>query len=88
MIPKLVLSAMIAFLLGVGTTLGQEMPIQFIKVAEVGRLVNQGAKVMFVDVRSRQEYLIQHIKGAISVPLNAIDERSREIPRDGLVVLY
>jgi rhodanese-related sulfurtransferase len=64
------------------------VPIQFIKVAEVNQLAQQGAKVVFVDVRSRQEYLIRHIKGAVSVPLNAIDLRTQEIPRDGIVVLY
>lgn len=89
MIRKLILSATTAFLLSAGVTLAQGLPIEFIKVAEVGQLIHQGgAKVAFVDVRSRQEYLIQHIKGAMSVPLSAIDMRSREIPRDGLVVLY
>jgi hypothetical protein len=88
MIPKLVLSATLALLLGAGAILGQDMPIEFIKVAEVSRLMQQGTKVVFVDVRTRQEYLIRHIKGAVSVPLTAIDERVQEIPRDGLVVLY
>jgi predicted sulfurtransferase len=86
--PKLVLSAVVALLLSTGVSLGQEVPIQFIKVAEVNQLTQQGAKVVFVDVRSRQEYLIRHIKGAVSVPLNAIDLRTQEIPRDGIVVLY
>ncbi len=88
MIPKLVLSATLAFLLGVGAALGQEGPVEFIKVAEASRLLQQGGKVVFVDVRSRQEYLIRHIKGAMSVPLSTIDQRAHEIPRDGLVVLY
>ena len=47
-----------------------------------------GAKVVLVDVRSRQDYLIRHIKGALSVPLEHMDARGREIPRDGLAVLY
>ena len=88
MIHKLVLTATMILLLSIGATLGQVMPIEFIKVAEVGRLMHQGTKVAFVDVRSRQEYLIQHIKGALSIPLSAIDVRAREIPRDGIVVLY
>jgi rhodanese-related sulfurtransferase len=88
MIHKLVLTATMALLLGVGAALGQGIPIEFIKVAEVGRRVHQGTQVAFVDVRSRQEYLIQHIKGALSIPLSAIDVRAREIPRDGIVVLY
>jgi rhodanese-related sulfurtransferase len=32
--------------------------------------------------------LIRHIKGAVSIPVDSIEMRSREIPRDGIVVLY
>jgi Rhodanese-like domain len=69
-------------------TPGENIPIEFIRVKQVAQLLNDGAKVMLIDVRSRQDYLIRHIKGALSVPLESIDVRSREIPRDGLVVLY
>ncbi len=67
---------------------GGDIPIEFIGVKQVAQLLSDGAKVMLVDVRSRQDYLTRHIKGALSVPLDSIDARSREIPRDGLVVLY
>jgi hypothetical protein len=67
---------------------GDNIPIEFIQVKQVVQLLSDGAKVMLIDVRSRQDYLIRHIKGALSVPLDSIDVRSREIPRDGLVVLY
>ena len=69
-------------------TPGENVPIEFIRVKQVAQLISDGAKVMLIDVRSRQDYLIRHIKGALSVPLDSIDVRSREIPRDGLVVLY
>jgi predicted sulfurtransferase len=88
MIPKPVLGVTLVLLVGVELALGQDLPIQFVKVKEVGQLVKQGTPVTFVDVRSRQEYLIQHIKGALSVPVSAIDDRIGEIPREGLVVLY
>ena len=41
-----------------------------------------------IDVRSRQEYLTRHIKGAISIPLDTIELRAGEVSRQGLVVLY
>jgi Rhodanese-like domain len=69
-------------------TPGGDIPIEFIRAKQAAQLLSDGAKVVLVDVRSRQDYLIQHIKGALSVPLDSIDARSREIPRDGLVVLY
>jgi hypothetical protein len=67
---------------------GGDMPIDLIRVKQVAQLLSDGARVVLVDVRSRQEYLIRHIKGAVSIPLDSIDARSAEIPRDGLVVLY
>ena len=67
---------------------GGDVPIEFIRVKEVAQLLSDGAKVVLVDVRSRQDYLIRHIKGALSAPLEHMDARAREIPRDGLVVLY
>ena len=67
---------------------GGDMPIELIRVKQVAQLLSDRAPVMIVDVRSRQEYLIRHIKDALSIPLDSIDARSSEIPRDGLVVLY
>ena len=67
---------------------GGDIPIEFIRVKEVAQLLSDGAKVVLVDVRSRQDYLIRHIKGALSVPLENMEARGREIPRDGLAVLY
>jgi rhodanese-related sulfurtransferase len=68
--------------------LGSDIPIELMRVKQVAQLLSDGAQVVLVDVRSRQEYLIRHIKGALSIPIDSIDARTREIPRDGLVVLY
>src|SRR5262245_43557750 len=70
------------------TPTGGDIAINLIGVQQVAQLLKDGAPVVFVDVRSRQEYLIRHIKGALSIPVDSIDARSRDIPRDGLVVLY
>jgi hypothetical protein len=67
---------------------GSDIPVELIRVKQVAQLLSDRAPVTLVDVRSRQEYLIRHIKGALSIPIDSIDARSREIPRDGLVVLY
>jgi rhodanese-related sulfurtransferase len=67
---------------------GQELPIAFITVADVHRLLERGAEVLFVDVRSQQEYLARHITGALSIPLRTLEERYQELPRERLVVLY
>jgi Rhodanese-like domain len=67
---------------------GGEIPIELIRVKQVAQLLSDRAPIALVDVRSRQEYLIRHIKGALSIPIDSIDVRSREIPREGIVVLY
>jgi hypothetical protein len=73
---------------GQAPMLGSDIPIELMRVKQVAQLLSDGAQVVLVDVRSRQEYLIRHIKGALSIPIDSIDARTREIPRDGLVVLY
>lgn len=77
-----------ATLVGGPSAAAQDAPIRFIRVAEVHALLQRGATVHLIDVRSRQEYLARHIKGALSIPLNVLEERAAEVPRQGLVVLY
>lgn len=43
---------------------------------------------LFVDVRSLTEYSKQHIKGAVSIPLNEIVNRLNELPRDKKIITY
>jgi hypothetical protein len=92
---KWVASIVLALVLVAGVSLGGQgpmpggdMPIDLIRVKQVAQLLSDGAPVVFVDVRSRQEYLVRHIKGALSIPVDSIDVRSPEIPRGGIVVLY
>jgi Rhodanese-like domain len=88
-------TAALLFLLGAGLAQAAQLPppgedirIEFIQVKQVAQLLSDGALVQLVDVRSRQDYLIRHIKGAISIPIDNIEIKSRDIPRDGIVVLY
>jgi hypothetical protein len=92
---KWVTSVVLALVLVAGFSQGGQMPppggdilINFIQVKQVAQLLSDRAPVVLVDVRSRQDYLIRHIKGALSIPLDNLDARAREIPRDGLVILY
>jgi hypothetical protein len=66
----------------------QKPEFEIIKVAELNALLKKGTKVAIVDVRSRQEYLTRHIKSAVSIPLDTVEIRAGEVPRQGLVVLY
>ena len=66
----------------------QQPPIELIQVEQLNSLLRKGTPAQIIDVRSRQEYLTRHIKGALSIPLDTIELRAGEVSRQGLVVLY
>jgi rhodanese-related sulfurtransferase len=52
-------------------------------------LIKSGKSFKLVDVLSRESYENEHIKGAISIPLDEIGKRSRELlKKDELIVVY
>src|SRR2546430_14955945 len=50
-------------------------------------LMNNGT-VLIVDVRPKQAYDDEHIKGAINIPLEEIPKRMRELPKEKTIVTY
>ena len=66
----------------------QQPPIELIRVEQLNALLRKSTPAQIIDVRSRQEYLTRHITGAVSIPLDTIELRAGEIPRQGIVVLY
>jgi rhodanese-related sulfurtransferase/DNA-binding HxlR family transcriptional regulator len=53
-------------------------------------LVNRlrGNDVVLVDVRPAEEFDAGHIRGAVSIPLDELDERLAELPADSEIVAY
>ncbi len=64
------------------------IPVVLIKAAAVHGLVRTGTPPILVDVRTREEYQVRHIKGAISIPLDEIAPRAGELPPRPLMILY
>ena len=60
----------------------------YISVEEARRLQLAGNPIVFVDVRSEKEWREARIKGARSMPVDVMERRASEVPRNGLVVLY
>ena len=54
---------------------------------EVRALLKQN-KAVIVDVRGKEAYNAGHIKGALSIPFNEIEERSKELPHNKTIVAY
>jgi 3-mercaptopyruvate sulfurtransferase SseA len=61
--------------------------VRRITVSELQNMVNKN-EAFIVDVRNEDVYNAGHIRGARLIPLNDIDKRSGELPKDKLIVTY
>ena len=75
-------------LLGAAQAAPPDYPVSYIKVDELKAKLDSGARADVIDVRHWPDYEAMHIKGARSMPLRVITERSGEISKTGLVVFY
>ena len=82
-----VVAAVVLFV-GAAPAAPPDGPVNFIKVDELKAMLDGGARGDVIDVRHWPEYEELHIKGARSMPLRTIGERSKEISKTGLVVFY
>jgi hypothetical protein len=75
-------------LVGAAPAAPPDYPVTFIKVDDLKAQLDRGVRADVIDVRHWAEFEELHIKGARSMPLRAITERSKEISKTGLVVFY
>ena len=75
-------------LLGAAQAAPPDAPVSYIKVDELKAQLDGGARADVIDVRHWPDFEALHIKGARSIPIRVIGERSKEISKTGLVVLY
>lgn len=61
--------------------------VRRITTGELAELMNQG-KVVVVDVRNQAAYDLGHIRGAKLIPVPQVGERTKELPRDKVIVTY
>lgn len=61
--------------------------IRRVTVPELQELVKKN-QVLIVDVRNEDAYNIAHIRGAKLIPLNDVEKRAGELPKDKLIVTY
>ncbi len=53
---------------------------------ELKKLIEQKAKLIVIDVRDDAEFQKETIKGAIHIPLENLEARLKEIPKDTVLV--
>ncbi|MBL8935554.1 MAG: rhodanese-like domain-containing protein [Archangium sp.] len=58
----------------------------FTPSAEAKALVKAGA--VLVDVRTPEEFAAKHLDGAVNIPIDDLEARKAELPKDKDIVLY
>ena len=72
------------------TTPGSIAPsdgVKRITTIELRDMLDKGTAVV-IDVRPADAYRQNHIKGSISIPLEQVQSRLNELPRDKMIVTY
>src|SRR6185295_614407 len=57
-----------------------EAKIKPIEPAELAERMQKGTAPVILDVRSREEYAAEHIRGAINIPYDQLAERIDRLP--------
>jgi len=66
---------------------GEPQP-RLIGTAEARQFFDSTPKALFVDVREPEEFQKERIRGAINLPLDKVEKRGSNLPRDRSIVLY
>lgn len=61
--------------------------VKLISRDELIKMVSTGQKFKLVDVLDKEHYQEEHIRGAISLPLNEIEERANKLLEEGEVIV-
>ena len=88
-----ILSAAVVSVLAAGGGLASQQPadpfasVPRISGEELKKLVEEGRAVV-VDVRGADAYAEGHLRGAVSIPLDEVVARAKELPQDKVIVTY
>jgi rhodanese-related sulfurtransferase len=55
---------------------------------EAKKIIDQKKNVYLLDVRTREEYRQARLKGSVLIPINEIERRLNEVPRNRPVIVY
>jgi rhodanese-related sulfurtransferase len=68
--------------------LGSREGLEAISADELLARLKAGEPLVIVDVRPIEEYRSAHLPGAKSIPLDELQQRLRELPRERQIVAY
>ena len=83
------LMVLIATVSGCVSTTRQPEKAQIVDVSvQQGKEMIDRGEVFILDVRTREEYDAGHIRGSALIPVQELDKRLNEIPRDKKILVY
>lgn len=68
--------------------LGDDDGVEAVTKKELARRLRKKEDIVVVDVRPTEEYAAGHIPGALSIPVDELRRRLKELPKDKEVVAY
>lgn len=60
----------------------------YVSIDELKQELDRGANMIILDARPKQDYDMDHIAGAISMPFFEVEQRYEELPGDTWIVTY
>ena len=60
----------------------------YVNIDQLKQEYDRGAQMIILDARPKQDYDMDHITGAISMPFFEVEQRYKELPRDTWIVTY
>ena len=76
-----------ALAIGLTATAVLAAPYKNIASVEAKKLVEQKKNVFLLDVRTPQEYAQARLKGSVLIPINEIERRMQEVPKNRPVLV-
>ncbi len=70
-----------------GTTEVHADGVRRVTVEELQKMLADGRAAVY-DTRARAAYDVEHIPGSLSMPLDEVERRAGELPRDKTLVFY
>ncbi|MCM2324835.1 MAG: rhodanese-like domain-containing protein [Candidatus Woesearchaeota archaeon] len=58
------------------------------EAAELKKMIEKKADFFLLDVRTKQEVDFTRIKGSVHVPINELQDRADELPKEKKIVVY
>lgn len=71
-----------------GVVTAKSSAIKTISVSELNLKMSQEKDFVILDVREPNEHSVNHIKGAIFIPLGELKHRVSELPEDKIIYIY